>query len=134
MEAVFPSRILIARIAAKIAALYLVLCLFFLFFFLRLCVAIFLSFLLRPQGTLATPWRGDPEIDGAGPHRNSQHILHGAQALVKGRSGQPPTDRNPLGARRRLGGLAKQNRLDYNRMSTAAFRTKAGYPCREKEP
>ena len=34
---------------------YLVLCLFFLFFFLRLCVAIFLSFLLRPQGTLATP-------------------------------------------------------------------------------
>jgi hypothetical protein len=55
------SRFLRKRLShAKIAARYLVLCLFFLFFFLRLCVAIFLSFRLRPQGTLASPWRGDP--------------------------------------------------------------------------
>ena len=34
-------------------ARYRVLCRFFLFFFLRLCVAIFLSFLFLPQGTFA---------------------------------------------------------------------------------
>jgi hypothetical protein len=133
MEAALSSRSPRTRIAAKIAARYLVLCLFFLFFFLRLCVAIFLSFLLRPQGTLATPWRGDPDIDEARPRLDCRSIVHGAGISVKWPA--CPPQKGETGPRAgAMGGLAKQNRLDYNRMSIAAFRSQTGFPRREKEP
>jgi len=63
------------------------LCRFFLFFFLRLCVAIFLSFLFLPQGICALLRVAIGPVDNrhfcrAG-RQDSSVIMHGEYGLVK---------------------------------------------------